>query len=377
MFAVKNYALVVSCIFLVYSKSLLIITFCFTKQGLRYNCERNLTLIMMKPLLLLLSLTNAALTFPSNVQISSSRVRRSFVVRASSTENNKKNELEELSSLVTARLPTSVDDQVRQCVQSIQLASSSSSSSSDKPMVRHSIRLLLPVIGATDLDDWPGGARQMMEAAAPMVDQIMVGLGIADQTAIQKVCLDASDGVYAWMGQAETAANDCVFVLLPTAECIKAIRQLEEQVGPKRNLVMVNPQWRRRSDFGGFFGVDEASARYAEQYQPTFSLTNLICEGESVRILHNHNNPWRVYLREELVNGDVDWKILGEKPFTATPPADWNDQPLKKRDGGRLFDYGQPSYQEIIDMLNQSPNYTPKNPAERAAAAFAFIKDTL
>jgi len=30
---------------------------------------------------------------------------------------------------------------------------------------RHSVRLLVPAIGATGLDDWPGGARQMMEAA--------------------------------------------------------------------------------------------------------------------------------------------------------------------------------------------------------------------
>jgi len=36
-----------------------------------------------------------------------------------------------LSSLVTSRLPTSVNNQVRQCIQSIQLASSSMSSSTD------------------------------------------------------------------------------------------------------------------------------------------------------------------------------------------------------------------------------------------------------
>jgi hypothetical protein len=321
----------------------------------------------MKLLLLLSSLAAVSLGFQPNLR--PFHRRQMIIDRESLNNSNDKND-PELSSLVTSRLPTSVDDQVRQCVQSIQLAAADGT-------VRHAIRLLLPVIGATDLDDWPGGARQMMEAAAPMVEQIMTGLGIVDPATIQKVCLDTSDGVYAWMGQAESAANDCVFVLLPTAECVKAIRSLDEQVGPKRNLVLVNPQWRRRSDFGGFFGIDESSVRYAESYQPTFSLTNLICEGESVRILHNHNKPWSVYLREELVNGDVDWKILGEKPFTKTPQEEWDEQPWNKRDGGRLFDYGPPSYQEIIDMLMQSPRYTPKNPAERAAAAFTFIKDTL
>lgn len=31
----------------------------------------------------------------------------------------------------------------------------------------------LPLIGATDLDDWPGGVRQQFKAARPMVDNIL------------------------------------------------------------------------------------------------------------------------------------------------------------------------------------------------------------
>jgi len=64
---------------------------------------------------------------------------------------------EGLADLLTSRLPTSVDDQVRQAVDSLRRATSDG-------LHRHSLRLLLPVIGATELDDWPGGARQMMQA---------------------------------------------------------------------------------------------------------------------------------------------------------------------------------------------------------------------
>lgn len=35
---------------------------------------------------------------------------------------------------------------------------------------RQRIELLLPLIGATDLDDWPGGIRQQFKAAAPLVE---------------------------------------------------------------------------------------------------------------------------------------------------------------------------------------------------------------
>lgn len=35
---------------------------------------------------------------------------------------------------------------------------------------RQRLELLLPLIGATDLDDWPGGIRQQFKAAAPLVE---------------------------------------------------------------------------------------------------------------------------------------------------------------------------------------------------------------
>jgi len=41
---------------------------------------------------------------------------------------------------------------------------------------RQRIELMLPLIGATDLDDWPGGIRQQFKAALPMVEQILQGL---------------------------------------------------------------------------------------------------------------------------------------------------------------------------------------------------------
>jgi len=105
----------------------------------------------------------------------------------------------------------------------------------------------------------------------------------------------------------------------------------------------------------------------------------LICEGESIRILRTYPGPWRVFLREAegADDGVVHWNQVGSKDVVETKPSDWQEQPANKRDGGILFNYGQPSYQEIIDMLQNAPNYKPKNPAERALVAFNFIKDTL
>jgi len=270
----------------------------------------------------------------------------------------------------TERLPTSVEDQVRQCVSALR-------ESKDK---RHNLRLLLPIIGATDLDDWPGGARQMMQAAEPLVQGILQGLSCSTTNI---VCLDQSDGIYAYLGQAEDAKDDCAIVVLPSAECLdnKVRHELEKQVGESRNLIIVNPQWKRRSDFGGGWGLlrpAEDLIAYAESFVPSFSLTNLICEGESVRVLHiAGNNEWRVYLRVENDSNEVDWALIGSKPFLSEKPKNWLELPGNTRDGGRLFDFGQPSYDEINEMIKTSTDFAPKNPAERAAAAFTFIKDTL
>ena len=271
-----------------------------------------------------------------------------------------------LSNLLLARLPTSVEDQVRQATEALKRATADGKH-------RHSIRLLLPVIGATELDDWPGGARQMMEAAYPLMTDTLKGTGVKE---FQQVLLDASDGVYAIYGQGEQAKDDSCTVLLPSADTVSQLEEMEKQVGDKRNFIIVNPQWKRRSDFGGWFGSDDKAVRYIEKFEPTFSLTNFIVEGENIRVLRTYPGPWRVFSREQ-VDGAVEWNEVGSKQFVPEKPSNWDDLSQNKRDGGLLFAYGLPTYQEILDMLTSSPNYTPKNPAEKAMASLSFIKDTL
>ena len=93
--------------------------------------------------LLLFSQSNA---FTSPVQ------KQCFQTSLKSTESSTSED--ELSTMATARFPTSIEDQVRQAAIAIRLATTES----ETPIHRHSIRLLLPLIGATELDDWPGGA---------------------------------------------------------------------------------------------------------------------------------------------------------------------------------------------------------------------------
>jgi len=215
----------------------------------------------------------------------------------------------------------------------------------------------------------------MMVAANPLVLQILNGLGAVE---INLQMLDASDGVYGVFSQAAKASDDACAVLLPSADNIEYVQSIESQVGSARNLILINAQWKRRSDFGGFFGSGGITVAYAEQYEPTFSLTNMICEGDSIRVLRNYPGPWRIFVRKEDIDtGEVDWSQIGSKDVDDKRPADWDTRAENQRDGGRLFDFGQPTYQEINDMLQSSPDFKPKSAVERAATAFNFIKDTL
>lgn len=294
--------------------------------------------------------------------------------------------------MATSRFPTSPEDQVRQAAISLKEATKDGK-------MRHSVRLLLPIIGATELDDWPGGARQMMEAASPLIRDVMTlqqqdtGINTKDEDgavagagtklSIRESVIEEADGVRALFSQANLPQDDSCAVLLPSADTVSKLQELDTQVGEGRNLILVNTQWKRKTDFGlAFFGgARDGKIKFVEGFEPTFHCSNIMVEGDIVRILRTYPGPWRVYIRVVDANDEmnIDWIEIGTKDLIMSKTREWEKQ-LKEEgdnDGGKLFDYGIPSYGEITEMIVSQPLYVPKTMAERAAAAFAFIKDTL
>ena len=294
--------------------------------------------------------------------------------------NANSNESTNLETIATERFPTSIEDQVRQATLALRAATSSS-------IHRHSIRLLLPLIGATELDDWPGGAQQQMEAAAPLVQSILKQIPLdakdRDGLSIQSTIFEPVDGIQALFAyNDENPQKDSCSILLPTADTVSKIQELDVQVGPTRDLILVNPEWRRPSDFSSsspllsFFSKDEKSKEinYVETFYPTFVCSNLMVEGDQIRILRSYPGPWRVFLQiienPTALTTDqmkIDWIEIGSKPVQETNNAE----------NSIIFDYGKPTYQEITNMIESQDGYVPKSVTERAAAAFTFIKDTL
>lgn len=120
--------------------------------------------------------------------------------RISQSRTNLADGASDISQLLDDRFPTSVDDQVRQAAAAIVRAQNDG-------IQRHCVRMLLPVIGATELDDWPGGARQMMDAAAPMAGSILrqITQKISDSSVkeITDSVIDESDGLRAMFAIAD------------------------------------------------------------------------------------------------------------------------------------------------------------------------------
>jgi len=322
-----------------------------------------------------------------------------FALKSSSSSS------EDLSKMASERFPTSIEDQIRQAA--IALRNAESESDSKDPIHRHSIRLLLPLIGATELDDWPGGAQQQMEAAAPLIESILKQSPAEaidrDSLSIQTSLFDETDGVQALFAYNENdPKKDSCSILLPTADTVSKIQTLDEQVGPNRNLILVNVEWRRPSDFSssssspaGFLPFFKSETKisdkpsqiqYVESFHPTFICSNLMVEGDQIRILRSYPGPWRVFLQtitveESMTNNNneqmqIDWIEIGTKDIIEYDTSESiNDD--YENGAGTIFDYGKPSYQEIVEMITSREGYVPKTVTERAAAAFTFIKDTL
>ncbi|WIA29393.1 hypothetical protein OEZ86_011897 [Tetradesmus obliquus] len=213
---------------------------------------------------------------------------------------------------------------------------------------RQRIELLLPLIGATDLDDWPGGIRQQFKAAAPLVEGILKQLKQKEglQGPLGVDIWDQGDAVGAWSG------DNLAGVLFPTADTIKQLRQLAERSPEAPELLLIfNPQWELQgnlvSDFG-FGNRKAASLALVESFTPTYWLKQMRVAGDDLRVLHAHPNKWQVHTVSR----------SGSEAFLTA------------------FD-GQPSYAQLQEALKAWPDAASnKSLMDRLRDEVQFIQDT-
>lgn len=209
---------------------------------------------------------------------------------------------------------------------------------------KQTVELLLPVIGATELDDWPGGIKQQFRAAQPMVEGILKELKKDDglMGSLDVDILDEVDAVGVW------CSENILAVLFPTAEVLQKVAEMAQG---KKLVLLINPQWRSGqviSDFG--FGKQK---KLAEQFLSDFVLSYGLQQrrmlGEDIRLIRCFPGGWQICVRNS--NGNME--------CIATPEE-------------------LPSYKEIESMLRgREGSVASKSWLDRIKLEAKFLKDNL
>eukprot|EP00467_Chlorarachnion_reptans_P010296 CAMPEP_0114510412 /NCGR_PEP_ID=MMETSP0109-20121206/13773_1 /TAXON_ID=29199 /ORGANISM="Chlorarachnion reptans, Strain CCCM449" /LENGTH=249 /DNA_ID=CAMNT_0001689717 /DNA_START=488 /DNA_END=1237 /DNA_ORIENTATION=- len=169
------------------------------------------------------------------------------------------------------------------------------------------IELMLPLIGATDLDDWPGGIRQQFKAASPMCESILKGLRAHLRFAggFSPKILDEGDATVAWESEMVTA------ILFPTAESIDYISKATTAKGDDHVVILINPQWNKGgsnfiSDFG--WGASKAKAeKLIDSFEYIYSFEQRKQGGANIKFLKAYPEKWNILATED----DQRFEVIG------------------------------------------------------------------
>eukprot|EP00475_Leptophrys_vorax_P030836 TRINITY_DN46507_c0_g1_i1.p1 TRINITY_DN46507_c0_g1~~TRINITY_DN46507_c0_g1_i1.p1 ORF type:complete len:359 (+),score=6.22 TRINITY_DN46507_c0_g1_i1:142-1077(+) len=200
-------------------------------------------------------------------------------------------------------VPDSVDESVQQARAAVRRAREAGHR-------RLQLDLLLPLIGPSILDDWPGGIQQQLQAALPLVESLLKGLVDGGEMYTRRV-IDQEDAVVVW--ESKTVA----LVLFPTAETLSAVQELAGK-DPNRTVIMVNPQWQPGqvvSDFG--FGRRRKEAEeFLGSFLTAYSLRRTRIRSAEVTVVKCFPGQWQVYASDDSGSGSdsssSNTRVIGE-----------------------------------------------------------------
>ena len=227
-------------------------------------------------------------------------------------------------------MPTSPEMMVRQCASAVAAARASG-------IARQRVELQLPLIGATELDDWPGGIAQMAEACEPLARGVLERLDGGDGGAIERTVIDAAEGTsLLYLSSADGASSDAAALVFLTEE-LATSRTVADFVGGmgERAVILVNPRWPARRDAPAALGA----------FAPTYALRRVVARSKTVNVLGAHAAEWQCF-RELDAPGE----------FERLP---W-DAPER-----------EPTYREVERLLG------PADMGAQLRDSFSFIRDTL
>ena len=149
------------------------------------------------------------------------------------------------------------------------------------------VELELPLIGATDLDDWPGGTRQQLKAATPLVLQLMTELAGGVSVRVAQTPIDPAEGVLLFTSSQQRAVT---FVTGDTLAEVQALRG-EKDSGL---MLLVNAEW-KDEDWGWGIFTNTRLKAFADSAVETFSVRRLRIRGQDLRVVRSYPSAWALY----------------------------------------------------------------------------------
>ena len=243
-----------------------------------------------------------------------------------------------------AELPRSTKDQVVLALTCVKKAIASGK-------LNLEVSFDIPLIGATDLDDWPGGIRQQYQAVYPMVEQLMLRIP-EKEPKIRKRVIDEADAVVT------ISAGDDQCMTFPTAETLGDLKSITK--GAKRANIIINPQWSLDGNIINDFGLGpwrERNEKFVKQFEIAYSLKEQRIQGETIRILKIFGDSWQVFVLNQQTG-----EIEALEPFAKKPLYQTLEQLLQSREGSiASMNWVQRAQSEMsfnAESLMRKPNNT-------------------
>mmetsp|Transcript_18207 Transcript_18207/g.23989 ORF Transcript_18207/g.23989 Transcript_18207/m.23989 type:complete len:320 (-) Transcript_18207:148-1107(-) len=248
-------------------------------------------------------------------------------------DNSNKGEVENVP-----RLPSSTDDQIFQASRCVARAF-------EDGKTRQLLQIQLPLIGATELDDWPGGIKQQYQACQPLVRSLLRKMADPeDKPKVLSQVIDDVDAVGVLQLQCNDAKDDKLAVIFPNTDNFQTVKKYADSAG-ERLAMLVNPQWKTVGDFG-FFGRRNAED-FLQDFEISYHLQSYLVNGRSARLLRRYPDPWQLFAIDEKT---------GENTILTS------------------FEV-KPSYQEIEQAIDEKLGRL--SVAERIQQSAGFLKDNL
>ena len=273
------------------------------------------------------------------------RGRRNLTVSSSSSTSTTETETTgtEKQQQKLEELPKSTSQQVELAAKSVKKALESGKKNVE-------VTFDIPLIGATDLDDWPGGVRQQYQSMSPMVEALMKA--VSGEKTVAKKVIDDADAVV------KVTSGDDVCTTFPTAEVLSDLKQITKDA--KRANMIINPQWVLNGNILNDFGFGpwrEKNEKFVKEFEIAYFLKEQRIQGETFRLQKVFGGPWQVFVLNQQTG-----QVEPLPPFEERPSYRELEALLQSREGSiAAMNWVERAQSEMTfnaESLTRKPNNT-------------------